>query len=113
MSFSPKEILKFVEENDVKFIRLTFCDISGSLKNVAIMPNELERAFQYGIPFDASCINDRCSDLLLVPDISTLSILPWRPKSGRVVRFFCSMKNMDSSDYAGDMRTELINCINS
>ena len=62
MSFSPKEILKFVEENDVKFIRLTFCDISGSLKNVAIMPNELERAFQYGIPFDASCINDRCSD---------------------------------------------------
>ena len=54
MSFSPKEILKFVEENDVKFIRLTFCDISGSLKNVAIMPNELERAFQYGIPFDAS-----------------------------------------------------------
>ena len=113
MSFSPKEILKFVEENDVKFIRLTFCDISGSLKNVAIMPNELERAFQYGIPFDASCINDRCSDLLLVPDISTLSILPWRPKSGRVVRFFCSMKNMDGSDYAGDMRTELINCINS
>lgn len=113
MSFSPKEILKFVEENDVKFIRLTFCNISGSLKNVAIMPNELERAFQYGIPFDASCINDRCSDLLLVPDISTLSILPWRPKSGRVVRFFCSMKNMDGSDYAGDMRTELINCINS
>lgn len=113
MSFSPKEILKFVEENDVKFIRLTFCDISGGLKNIAIMPNELERAFQYGIPFDASCINDSCSDLLLVPDISTLSILPWRPKSGRVVRFFCSMKNMDGSDYAGDMRTELINSINS
>lgn len=113
MSFSPKEILKFVEENDVKFIRLTFCDISGGLKNIAIMPNELERAFQYGIPFDASCINESCSDLLLVPDISTLSILPWRPKSGRVVRFFCSMKNMDGSDYAGDMRTELINCINS
>ncbi len=113
MSFSPKEILKFVEENDVKFIRLTFCDISGSLKNIAIMPNELERAFQYGIPFDASSINEGCSDLLLVPDISTLSILPWRPKSGRVVRFFCSMKNPDGSDYAGDMRTELINCINS
>ena len=37
MSFSPKEILKFVEENDVKFIRLTFCDMFGSLKNVAIM----------------------------------------------------------------------------
>jgi len=53
MSFTPKEILNFVEENDVKFIRLTFCDMSGSLKNVAIMPNELQRAFTDGIPFDA------------------------------------------------------------
>ena len=112
MSFSPKEILKFVEENDVKFIRLTFCDMFGNLKNVAIMPNELPRAFEYGIPFDASCIAEGCSDLLLVPDISTLSVLPWRPTSGRVVRFFCSLKNMDGSDYVGDMRTELTNYIN-
>ncbi|EWM54342.1 glutamine synthetase family protein [Ruminococcus flavefaciens] len=112
MSFSPKEILKFVEENDVKFIRLTFCDMFGSLKNVAIMPNELPRAFEYGIPFDASCIAESCSDLLLVPDISTLSVLPWRPKSGRVVRFFCSLKNTDGSDYVGDMRTELTDYIN-
>ena len=112
MSFSPKEILKFVEENDVKFIRLTFCDMFGNLKNVAIMPNELPRAFEYGIPFDASCIAEGCSDLLLVPDISTLSVLPWRPKSGRVVRFFCSLKNMDGSDYVGDMRSELTNYIN-
>ena len=112
MSFSPKEILKFVEENDVKFIRLTFCDMFGNLKNVAIMPNELPRAFEYGIPFDASCIAEGCSDLLLVPDISTLSVLPWRPKSGRVVRFFCSLKNTDGSDYVGDMRTELTNYIN-
>lgn len=112
MSFSPKEILNFVEENDVKFIRLTFCDISGSLKNIAIMPNELERAFRHGIPFDASSIAEGCSDLLLVPDISTLSVLPWRPKSGRVVRFFCSLKNPDGSDYAGDIRTDLTNYIN-
>lgn len=112
MSFSPKEILKFVEENDVKFIRLTFCDMFGNLKNVAIMPNELPRAFEYGIPFDASCIAEGCSDLLLVPDISTLSVLPWRPKSGRVVRFFCALKNTDGSDFVGDMRTELTNYIN-
>lgn len=113
MSFLPKEILNFVEENDVKFIRLTFCDMFGNLKNLAIMPNELPRAFEYGIPFDASCIYEGCSDLLLVPDISTLSVLPWRPKSGRVVRFFCSLKNIDGSDYVGDMRAELINYINT
>jgi len=113
MCFSPKEILDFVEENDVKFIRLTFCDMFGNLKNIAIMPNELPRAFEYGIPFDASCITDEFTDLLLVPDISTLSVLPWRPKSGRVVRFFCSIKNMDGSDYVGDMRSSLTNYINS
>lgn len=113
MSFSPKEILNFVEENDVKFIRLTFCDTAGNLKNLAIMPNELPRAFEFGIPFDASCIHEGCSDLLLVPDISTLSVLPWRPKSGRVVRFFCSLRNLDGSDYAADMRTELTSFINS
>lgn len=112
MSFSPKEILKFVEENDVKFIRLTFCDSFGNLKNMAIMPNELQHAFTYGIPFDASGFGENCSDLMLVPDISTLSVLPWRPKSGRVVRFFCSLKNIDGSDYIGDMRSDLINSIN-
>ena len=111
--FSPKEILNFVEENDVKFIRLTFCDMFGNLKNIAIMPNELPRAFESGIPFDASCITDEYIDLLLVPDIQTLSVLPWRPKSGRVVRFFCSIKNMDGSDYVGDMRSSLTNYINS
>lgn len=113
MCFSPKEILNFVEENDVKFIRLTFCDMFGNLKNIAIMPDELPHAFEYGIPFDALCITDGYSDLLLVPDISTLSVLPWRPKSGRVVRFFCSIKNLDGSDYIGDMRGSLTNYINS
>ncbi len=113
MSFTPKEILSFVEENDVKFIRLTFCDMFGNLKNVAIMPNELPKAFEYGVPFDASCLHEGCSDLLLVPDIATLSVLPWRPKSGRVVRFFCSLKNLDGSDYSGDMRTRLTEYINT
>ena len=47
MNFSPKEILDFVTENDVKFIRLTFCDMQGNLKNIAIMPNELPRAFSH------------------------------------------------------------------
>lgn len=113
MNPAPKEILKFVEENDVKFIRLTFSDISGNLKNIAIMPNELPRAFTDGIPFDASSFSGNCSDLLLFPDISTLSVLPWRPKSGRVVRFFCNLKNPDGSDYSGDIRNELTNYINS
>lgn len=113
MSHTPLEILRFVEENDVKFIRLTFCDMFGSLKNIAIMPNELEHAFTSGIPFDASFFDKSCSDLLLFPDIATLSVLPWRPASGRVVRFFCSLRNPDGSDYSADLRTNLISFINS
>lgn len=107
MDFSPKEVLNFVKENDVKFIRLTFCDMQGNLKNIAIMPGELPRAFSHGILLDAANFSDCYQDLLLVPDISTLSVLPWRPKSGRVVRFFCSIKNLDSTNYAGELRYTL------
>ncbi len=104
MNVSPKEILDFMEENDVKFIRLTFCDMQGNLKNIAIMPNELPRAFTHGILLDAAGFSDCYQDLLLVPDISTLSVLPWRPKSGRVVRFFCSIMNPDGTHYSGGIR---------
>ena len=107
MNVSPKEILNFVAENDVKFIRLTFCDMQGNLKNIAIMPGELPRALSYGILLDAAGFSDCYQDLLLVPDVSTLSVLPWRPKSGRVVRFFCSIQNLDGTPYAGELRYAL------
>lgn len=112
MNNSPKEIFRLIEENDIKFIRLTFCDVFGNLKNIAVMPNELEQAFTCGIPFDSAKFDKSEPELLLVPDISTMSILPWRPKSGRVVRFFCSLKTADGSDYSADMRTNLTRYIN-
>ena len=107
MNVSPKEILNFVTENDVKFIRLTFCDMQGNLKNIAIMPGELPRALSHGILLDAAGFSDCFQDLLLVPDVSTLSVLPWRPKSGRVVRFFCNIQNLDGTPYAGELRYAL------
>lgn len=107
MFFSPKDIIKFVEENDVKFIRLTFSDMLGNLKNVSIMPNGLTKAFENGVSFDGVVLNGKHEDLLLFPDASTLSVLPWRPKTGRVVRFFCYIKKPDGSDYNGDVREEL------
>ncbi len=113
MNYTPKEIINFVEENDVKFIRLSFADIYGNLKNIAIMPSELVRAFEYGIPFEAGFFSKKSSDLLLFPDISTLSVLPWRPKTGRVIRFFCNIKHTDGSNYNGDLRNELILFMNN
>ena len=93
MFFSPKDVIKFVEENDVKFIRLTFSDILGNLKNISIMPNGLAKAFENGVSFDGVVLDGKHADLLLFPDASTLSVLPWRPKTGRVVRFFAILRN--------------------
>ena len=108
MTNTAIEVLEFVKENDVKFIRLGFCDLFGIHKNIAIMPDELPSAFENGISFDASAINGfnniTKSDLLLFPDPATLTILPWRPGPGRVVRFYCDIKNPDNSDFEHDSR---------
>ena len=92
MQFSKDEVLQYVQEEDVKFIRLVFCDVFGKQKNISILAEELERAFSYGIAFDASAISgfgdETHSDLLLWPEPDTLALLPWRPEQGRVVRMF-------------------------
>ena len=56
MDAIKSEVIQFIEENDVKFIRLAFCDIFGNQKNIAIMPTELPRAFEHGIHFNASSL---------------------------------------------------------
>ena len=93
MEYTVDEIRQFTAEEDVKFLRLAFCDIFGSQKNISILPDELDRAFSYGIAFDASAVpgfgDEVHSDLFLHPDSSTLCMLPWRPDHGRVARMFC------------------------
>ena len=107
-NYSFSEIQQFIEENDVKFIRLAFCDIFGTQKNISITPRQLSRAFETGISFDASSVkgfmNIESSDLLLFPDPDTLSFLPWRPSQGRVVRFFCDIRYPDGRPFEGDGR---------
>ena len=109
--YTYREVMQYISENDVKFIRLAFCDIFGKQKNISIMPRELSRAFEEGISFDASAVrgfmNIEMSDLLLFPDPTTLSILPWRPSQGRVVRFFCDIKYPDGTPFEGDGRQVL------
>ena len=82
MNYSKDEVIQYAREEDVKFIRLTFCDVFGKQKNIAIMPDELPRAFEHGIAFDASAIkgfgDEVHSDLLLHPEPETLMPLPWK-----------------------------------
>ena len=108
MNSTANEVLQFVKENDVKFVRLSFCDIFGLQKNISIMADGLEAAFENGVYFDAHAIRGFCDitkpDLLLFPDPATLSVLPWRPGPGRVVRFYCDIKNPDGSEFAHNTR---------
>lgn len=111
MNYTADEVLQYVAEEDVKFIRLAFCDIFGAQKNISIMPSELPRAFKDGIAFDASAIrgfgDESRSDLMLRPDPSTLSILPWRPEHGRVVRMFCGITYPNGNSFECDTRNIL------
>ena len=111
--YTQSEVLEFIEEEDVKFIRLAFFDLKGKQKNISIMPSELGRAFEGGIPFDASAIEGfegpQKSELYLKPDPATLAIIPWRPATGKVVRMFCNILTPDGKPYLKDSRTILQN----
>lgn len=111
MKYSKQEVLQYVREEDVKFIRLAFCNVFGKQKNISIMPHELERAFAYGIAIDGSAIggfgDETHSDLLLHPEADTLCVLPWRPEHGRVVRMFCNITHPDGTPFSCDTRNIL------
>lgn len=111
MKYSNEEVMQYVQEEDVKFIRLAFCDVFGKQKNISIMPEELPRAFEYGIAFDASAIagfgDETHSDLLLHPDPETLMFLPWRPEHGKVVRMYTSISYPDGTPFECDTRSLL------
>ena len=108
MDHTVSELLQFIEENDVKFIRLAFCDMFGVPKNIAIMASQLPHAVQRGVSFDASAIAGFCNvaeaDLFLVPDLDTFSLLPWRPSEGCVGRVFCTVRYPDGRPFEGDGR---------
>lgn len=111
MKYSNQEVMQYIHEEDVKFIRLAFCDVFGKQKNISIMPEELPRAFEYGIAIDASAIegfgDETHSDLLLHPDADTLMPLPWRPEHGSVVRMFCTISYPDGKAFECDSRSIL------
>lgn len=115
MNYTSGEVLQYVREEDVKFIRLAFCDVFGNQKNISVMPTELERVFKFGIAIDASAIagfgDVAHSDLFLHPDPTTLTVLPWRPEHGKVVRMFCSVSYPDGSPFVSDTRGILIKAI--
>ncbi len=104
-------VLRTIEERGVKFIRLWFTDVAGTLKSVAVAPAEIEGAFAEGIGFDGSAIEGLArtseADMLAIPDPSTFQILPWRGTVDPAARMFCDIATPDGKPAAADPRNVL------
>lgn len=109
--YSKEDIMRIVEEQDVKFIRLQFTDVLGSLKNVAVTVSQLPKILEDGMMFDGSSIEGFArieeSDMYLKPDLDTFVIFPWRPQHGKVARFICDVYTPQGEPFAGDPRSIL------
>lgn len=113
--YTNKDILKLVEQNEVKFIRLQFTDVFGILKNVSITAKQLERVLENGCMFDGSSIDGFArieeSDMLLLPDPDTFTVFPWRPHPGKVARLICDVYTTEGVPYQGCPRNVLKNML--
>ena len=107
-SETTEYVLASARENDVKFIRLWFTDILGSLKSFAITIAELQKAMEEGMGFDGSSIEGFArideSDMVARPDPRTFVVLPWRPQQQRVARMICDIFLPDGTPFEGDPR---------
>jgi glutamine synthetase len=106
--YKKEDIIRIVEEQEVKFIRLQFTDIFGTMKNVAITARQLEKALDNQCMFDGSSIEGFVrieeSDMYLRPDIDSFVIFPWKPQTGKVARMICDVYTADGQPFEGDPR---------
>ena len=106
--YTKQDILRLAQENDVRFVRLQFTDLFGSLKNMAVSMGRIENALDNKCVFDGSAVDGFVrveeSDMYLYPDLSTFTILPWREHEGRVARLICDVYRPMGIPFEGDCR---------
>ncbi|SOB94231.1 L-glutamine synthetase [Ureibacillus xyleni] len=109
--YTKEQIKQIVSEKEVKYIRLQFTDILGTIKNVEIPVSQLDKALDDKMMFDGSSIEGFVrieeSDMYLKPDLDTFVIFPWTNEKGKVARFICDIANPDGTPFAGDPRSNL------
>ena len=107
MNYTIEDMKLFLKEHDVQFIRLVFCDIFGNQKNISVRPYQIEDIIENGLVFQGGLSKNQ--KILLKPDLTSLDILPWRPQSGSVIRFFCQICDEKGNVLENDLRTLLQN----
>ncbi|WP_117169631.1 type I glutamate--ammonia ligase [Paraliobacillus sediminis] len=109
--FTQDSIRKLIKEENVKFIRLQFTDLLGTIKNVEIPLSQLDKAFANEMVFDGSSIEGFVrieeSDMKLYPDLDTFVVFPWTSEKGKVARFICDIYNPDGTPFEGCPRYNL------
>ncbi|MDQ0230414.1 type I glutamate--ammonia ligase [Metabacillus malikii] len=109
--YSREDIINLVKENNVKYIRLQFTDVLGTIKNVEIPVSQLDKAMDNKMMFDGSSIEGFVrieeSDMYLYPDLDTFVIFPWTAEKGKVARFICDIYSPDGTPFSGDPRNNL------
>ncbi|MFD1360430.1 type I glutamate--ammonia ligase [Lentibacillus salinarum] len=108
---TKEHILKQIKEENVRFIRLQFTDMLGTIKNVEIPLSQLDKALDNKMMFDGSSIEGFVrieeSDMYLHPDLDTFVVFPWTSEKGKVARFICDIYNPDGTPFAGCPRYNL------
>ena len=108
--YTKEDINKIVDEEDVEFIRMQFCDILGKPKNLAITVSQLDKILSNECTFSATPVEgyEACTGLVtLHPDLDTFQIYPWRPQTGKVARMYCDVYGPDGKPWPGDSRQVL------
>ena len=111
-ALSKEEIKKIISENHVEFIKLEFCDINGTMKNLSIPAEQVDKALNNEIMLDGSSIKGfrsiETSDMYFYPDLKTFAIIPWRSDDEtKVARFICDIHNADGTPFEGCPRCNL------
>jgi glutamine synthetase len=109
--YTKEDIKRMAKEQNVKFIRLQFTDILGTIKNVEIPISQLDKALDKKMMFDGSSIEGFVrieeSDMYLYPDLDTWVVFPWTAEKGKVARLICDIYNADGTPFEGDPRNNL------
>lgn len=109
--YTKEDIKQIVKDKNVKFIRLQFTDILGTIKNVEIPLSQLDKALDNKMMFDGSSIEGFVrieeSDMYLRPDLDTFMIFPWTAEKGKVARLICDIARPDGTPFEGDPRSNL------